>query len=508
VIFLKNAIKISAVMLVVSVIFVVFACDSATNADTGDGATPSEGAAANPDGEESAGGAAAETVLPPFPHETINLGGATFTVLVDKQWSGNSLNIEDYNIEEMNGEVLNDAVYNRNLIIEEKFNLKIEGVQRDDDMVSFVNRMMRSGLDEYDAMAPRLMNAATFAASGYGVNVHDTALTLDAPWWDQNIIADTSIGGAAYMFAGDIFIYHYDGIALLMFNKKLLGDLGLESPYKLVKDNEWTMDKFNDMVKGVYVDLNEDGKMDRYDRYGFVTQLDYVTSFLNASGEKMVTKNENDMPVFTGNTEKITNIMDKMNEVYLKDTYCMHRNAYGKEQGSGQLVQFWVFPEGRALFYWAFPRYMDLGLRDMEDDFGILPIPKWDSNQPRYYATLNNWHSYTFMLPTTVGDVERNSIVLDAMAYEGIKLIKPAYYDVCLQRKYTRDDESSAMLDIIFSSTVYDICTVYSIGGWTDAIGNALENDKLNIASLYEKNQGKIDRDMDKLIDNFDKAKN
>jgi len=505
VIILKNAIKTMSVILIISFVLAVSACGSESDANTGDGAPAPDAVGADTGGGGDTGGEAA-AVLPPFPHETINLGGETFKILVDKQWSGNSLNIEDYNIEEMNGEVLNDAVYNRNLIIEEKFNLKIEGFQRDDDMESFVNRMMRSGLDEYDAMAPRLMNAAKFAAAGYGVNVHDTALSLDAPWWDGNIITDTSIGGAAYMFAGDIFIYHYDGIALLMFNKKLLGDLGLESPYNLVKNNGWTMDKFNDMVKGVYFDLNEDGQMDRYDRYGFVTQADYLTSFVNASGEKLVSKGADDMPVFTGNTEKISNILDKMNEIYLKDTYCMHRNAYGKEKGSGQLVQFWVFPEGRALFYWAFPRYMDLGLRDMEDDFGILPIPKWDPNQTRYYATLNNWHSYTFMLPVTVGDIERNSVVLDAMAYEGIKLIKPAYYDVCLQRKYTRDDESSAMLDIIFSSTVYDICTVYDIGGWTNALQTALETDKLNVASLYEKNQGKIDKDLAKLIENFENA--
>jgi hypothetical protein len=149
---------------------------------------------------------------------------------------------------------------------------------------------------------------------------------------------------------------------------------------------------------------------------------------------------------------------------------------------------------------------MDLGLRDMEDDFGILPIPKWDSSQSRYYATLNNWHSYTFMLPATVGDVEKNSVVLDAMAYHGRQLIRPAYYDVCLQRKYTRDEDSSDMLDIIFSSTFYDIGTVYDIGGWTDAIQGTLENNRINIASSFERSQGRIERDLTRLIESFENA--
>ena len=442
-----------------------------------------------------------------FPHENFEWvsgrGDNIFKILIDKQWSGNSLDIADYDIEESTGEVLNDAIYMRNLIIEENFNIKLEGVRRDDDMESFVNRTMRAGLDEYDAMAPRLMNAAKFAASGYGVNVHETALTLDAPWWDPNIIADTSIAGAAYMFAGDIFTYHYDGIAMLMFNKRLLGDLGLESPYRLVENNQWTLDNFNNLVRGVYLDVNQNGSLDREDRFGFVTQADYVTSFVNGSGERFISKDSDDLPQMPSNFERLSAILDKMLDVYETDTYCMHRDAYGREGGSGQLVQFWVFPHGRALFYWAFPRYMDLGLRDMEDDFGIVPIPKWDSNQSRYYATLSHWHSYTFMIPVTVSDVDRNSVVLDAMAYHGRRLIRPAYYDVCLQRKYTRDDDSSAMLDIIFGSTVYDLGFVYNFGSWVSTIESDIQKNSINLMSIYERQENRIETDIYKIIDQF-----
>lgn len=501
---MKKAVKIIFVFMILSVTLIILACNTGKNSGVTD---PTAGNAEKKEdpGGETANEPAAKTEIP-FPHETIDLGGAVFKILIDKQWSGNSLDITDYDIEESNGEVLNDAIYARNMKIEETYNLKLEGIHADDTIESVMSKTVKAGLDEYDAVAPRLMNAAKFAQNGYGINVFETLLTLDAPWWDQNIINDTSIGGAAYFFAGDIFIKHYDGIAMLMFNKKLLLDLGLESPYNLVAGDRWTMDNFNKMVKGVYSDINQDGKMDRGDRYGFVTQADYITSFVNGAGEKFISKDENDLPVFPNNIEKLTNIFDKMLDIYVNDTYCMHRNAYGRESGSGQLVQFWVFPEGRGLFYWAFPRYMDLGLRDMEDDFGIVPIPKWDSTQTRYYSTLSHWHSYTYMLPVTVGDVGRNSIILDAMAYEGRKQIRPAYYDVCLQRKYTRDDDSSAMLDIIFSSTVYDLGFVYGIGTWVNVFENDIQKDSINVASSYEKLSGKIETDIAKLISNFEKT--
>jgi len=503
---MKNAIKILLFVLIMSMVFINFSCNTASNSNDGRSTTDKANDGNSASGDE-AGTEEEKPVEIPFPHDTIDLGGATFKILIDKQWSGNSLDIEDYEIEVMNGEVLNDAIYERNLKIEEDFNLKLEGIHADDTVESLMNKTIKAGLDEYDAVAPRLMKAAVFASKGYGINLDETALTLDAPWWDQNIVSDMSIGGSAYFIAGDIFIKHYDGIAMLMFNKKMLENLGLDSPYTLVNENQWTMSKFNEMVKGVYLDLDQDGKHNRNDQYGFVTQVDYITSFINASGEKFVSKDSEDLPVFTGNTEKVSNILDKMLEIYVDDTYCMHRDAYGKENGSGQLVQFWVFPEGRALFYWGFPRYMDLGLRAMEDDFGIVPIPKWDAAQTRYYATVNHWHSYTYMLPRTVSDVERNSIILDAMAYYGRKIIRPAYYDVCLQRKYTRDEDSSAMLDIIFSSTVYDISLVYAIGGFVDAVGDNLQKGAVNLASISEKNEGKITKDIDKLITSFEEAK-
>jgi len=445
----------------------------------------------------------------PFPYEPIDLKGANFKILIDRQWSGNSLDVTDYDIEEMNGEVLNDAIYNRNLIIQDMYNLKFVPIHAEDTIETMMSKAMKAAIDEYDAVAVRLLRAAIFASKGFAVNVFDTSLTLDAPWWDQNIIKDTSIGGAAYFFAGDIFIKHYDGIDMLMFNKKLLNEFGLESPYNLVNSNQWTMDKFNELVKadGIKLDLDNNDKMNRYDRYGFVTQIDYLPSFVIACGEKFVSKDGNDMPYFTGNTEKASNIIDKMLEVYVDYTYDMHRDAYGRDSGSGQLVQFWVFPEGRGLFYWGFPRYMELGLRDMEDDYGIVPIPKWDSSQDRYYAMVNNWHSYTYVLPRTVGDVDKNSQVLDAMAYYGMKLIKPAYYEVCLQRKYSRDEESSAMLDIIFSSTCYDIGSVYGVGGYIDALCDNLQKGNNTVMTSYEKLQGKIEKDINKLIEQFENAK-
>jgi hypothetical protein len=502
---LKSVIKIFAALLILPVIFVIFSCQnpdnsgernsSPGNADIGE---------IDADGEARDGEHAAEAELP-FPHEhvEIDLGGAAFKILTGQEWANDNLYIEDYEIEEMNGEVLNDAIYQRNIIIEEMYNLKLEAVQVNERIRGLMNRTIQAGIDEYDAVAPLLNHAHAFAVDGFAVNIYETALSVDAPWWDQNILTSSSVGGAAYFIAGDIFIKHYDGLPMLMFNKKLLADFGLESPYLAVENNEWTLDKFNAMVKGFYLDIDNNGRKDRYDRYGFATQVDYLISFVNGAGQLFMDKDNNDLPVFVGYSEKMVSIFDKLLEHYASDdTYCIHRDA-SREGGwnAGNTPAAWVFPEGRSLFYWGLSRFMGLYLRDMEDDFGIVPIPKWDSSQERYYSTVNGWNSYTYMLPITVTDIQRNSIILDAMAYHGRKLILPAYYEVCLQRKYTRDEESSAMLDIIFSSAHYE---PGGAGAFIGALCDDIQRGSVNIASIYERNIGRIEQAIQDLIESYE----
>ena len=498
----RNPGKLVAALLLGAMLSALLSISACGGPKEANGKNTGEGENGGPEDAENEKSAEAADIA--FPHEKRDFGGDTFKVLIDQE-DINLLDIEDIDVESLNGEVLNDAYYNRKILVEDTYNIKLEGLHVNNyQITSYVEKSVKSGLDEYDAYAPRLGPAGSFAIKGYGLDLFGTNLSLGAPWWDQNIIADTSINGVAYLIAGDIFIKHYDGISLLMFNKKLLTDLGLENPYQLVFDDKWTMEKFNSMVKGVTLDLDGDGKMDRYDRYGFVTQADYVSSFINASGERIVTKDSGDLPVFVGATEKISNILDRMLDIYIDDTYCLHRDAKAVS-----LSQFWVFPEGRGLFYWSLPRYINLGLRDMEDDFGILPIPKWDSGQARYYSTLNNWHSYTYMMPVTVADPEKSAYIMDALAYHGRKIVKPAYYDVCLQRKYTRDEESSAMLDIIFGSTCYELGEVYGVGGYIgDIVSDFWQKNSNNMSTIHEKLSGKIEKAISDLIDEFEKNAN
>jgi len=221
---------------------------------------------------------------------------------------------------------------------------------------------------------------------------------------------------------------------------------------------------------------------------------------LNGCGVKFVEKDETDFPYSAINTEKAVTVIDKILERYANYSWCIHRDA-----AAASLSQFWVFPNGHSLFFWSLARFINLGLRDMEDEFGILPIPKHESKQSRYYHTLNNWHAYTYVLPITTpaDEIDRTAYISDALAYYGRKYILPAYYDICLTRKYVRDNESSAMLDIIFTSTVYDLGTVFNFGTFVYHLEQLIQKNSIQLASAYAKLEKRINKDIDKIIETF-----
>lgn len=93
-------------------------------------------------------------------------------------------------------------------------------------------------------------------------------------------------------------------------------------------------------------------------------------------------------------------------------------------------------------------------LRDMDANFGIIPYPKYDEAQENYLSRIEGCELTG--VPVTA-DPEFVSVVLEALASDSAKNVVPAYYDVALKTKYTRDEESAEMLDVIFQNRVFDL---------------------------------------------------
>ena len=156
-----------------------------------------------------------------------------------------------------------------------------------------------------------------------------------------------------------------------------------------------------------------------------------------------------------------------------------------------------LFSDGHGLFFWT---RMDevTTLRGMETDFGILPTPKYEESQENYISFVSQHIMGLMSIPATATDLNRTGIILEALAAESYYTLTPAYYDVALKSKASRDDESAEMLDIIFSNRVYDLGEYFNFGSIFDVLNSVCQDKSKGIASEYEKKASAFTKELDK----------
>lgn len=164
-----------------------------------------------------------------------------------------------------------------------------------------------------------------------------------------------------------------------------------------------------------------------------------------------------------------------------------------------------MFQSGKGLFMDMTFYYIE-SLREMEADFGIIPYPKYDEAQDEYYSRIEGCE--LSCVPITVSDTERTSIILEALACESAKQVQPAYYDVSLRTKYTRDEESQEMLDIIFDHRVFDLGDTIWCGDLRDGVfeGMFMNNDRA-ISSKFASMETVMNEKIKTSVEAFQKLK-
>ena len=437
--------------------------------------------------------------------EPKDFGGYEFGFLTrtiqDIDWA--EWNHRDIYAEEETGDIINDAVYRRNAKIENKYNVKIaETVVT--DFQGIVRRMIRAGDDLYDVVVPHLTEIGGLSQEGNFFDVFNLPnIDLTKPWWNQGGIRDLSLVNRLFILQGDLIILDNDAMEAMIFNKELLKDHGLESPYEIVKRGEWTFDKLIEMSKTVSKDLNGDGVMYiRDDMFGCILQSDTDISFLVSGGEKVVAKDANDYPVITFGSERSFSIMEKLSEMMLDEENFVQLHRYYGQFGIYE-EQAKMMQENRALFSWIRMRIVEV-LRGMETDFGIIPLPKLDKQQPNY-VTHNNPHTGAGVsIPVTASDLERTGMILEDLCAESRYTLQPAYYEINLRGKFARDEESQEMLDIILNNTAYDIGYIYNFGNFAMSIIHYGRDKKADYASTFEKMEQRMQTDIDKMMAKYE----
>ena len=428
-----------------------------------------------------------------------DFGGHQFHIIVSV--NGEIALLNDFEAEELMGEPINDAIYIRNSIVEERFNIEITNLEMpaaDTMQRSEAQRRIRNsvaaGDNTFDAAMIAGYGTAALSQQGYLMDMAALEpIDLSMPWWDQMANQDLRILDRMFFTTGAISNVVNRATYAILFNKQMVQDFALDCPYELVRAGEWTFDKMIEMATAVTMDLDGDGTIGFDDRVGALVWDDTMMGIVNAIGERAAVVNAQGEIELTLNTERTLQVFNTFMDFVLSDAALTYqRTDWASIQADA------MFGNAQALF---FMQIMELvtRLRAMDIDFGVLPQAKLDTNQQNYYSTVGAWHSGFICIPIGQADPFRTASIIEAMAAESMYTLLPAYYEIALVGQLIRDEESEEMLDIIFSTRVFDVGWLFEIGGYNESIMNQLRNSRREFMSMYERGRGLADRHIERI---------
>ena len=408
-----------------------------------------------------------------------------------------------------NGEPINDAVYKRNVYIESKYDIKIVPVNFTGDIYQgemkqqFIQSVM-SGDQAFDMAMMGVIDASGLATEGYLVDLYTVPnIDLTKEWWDVSVNESLTIMDKLYYGISRMGINDKDDSFVILFHKQLAEELGIESPYQMVRDNRWTFDNFIATAKLAVNDLNGNGQFDDDDRYGYSGFNAEAWNLFYAGGARIAQVGDDGKPEITMVNERSQQLYEKIYTLFNNDNIMYNTQKFPGETLHD--VTYQLLSNKQVLFAGAGMIVVQKA-RAMDDDFGILPYPKLDENQEKYYTILGQTGATAVTIPKTNENLERTGIIIEAMVAESMNTIYPAYYDINLVGKGIRDEESEEMLDLIMDGRGFDIGALYGWGDLSNVLINSLLNKNESLASEFAKNEAAAIAAMQKTIETFEKS--
>jgi len=287
-------------------------------------------------------------------------------------------------------------------------------------------------------------------------------LDFSQTYWSQQIVEETAIHGRLYLANGDITVTVINNVFCIAFNDTMRINLGLDDPRELVHAGTWTKDVLLAMSTGVYQDTDGSQTKSAGDTFGLqVSTANSTTPFVNAFALPITTLDETGYPQLTLYSEKAITALEFLHTA-------LHQNQdviFGGE-GYCYFNPGNMFKEGRSLFIIiGFSNVKGL-VEEMDDEFGIVPLPKYDENQESYYTGLGESNCLVGILSSTAAP-DTTALMMEALAAENYRVVTPAIYEVNMKTRYASDPEMAAMFDLIRGGVLFSLGTMYggALGG-------------------------------------------
>ena len=400
------------------------------------------------------------------------------------------------------------VVRERNQRIQDNFGVEIKRIT-DTAPEDKAQTAINSKSTTYDAFRFAVAASINVALQGGLLDLQNDAMYLDLKetWWDQGITDNLMLADGVYIAIGDLMTGDKDSTYVTLFNERLLSSKNViptedeqtpsEYLYALTMEGVGQSGGLTMELLMYYAQKSANAPTDASKplwrvenqtlagNYGFYTQSDMAKVILLAGGFTSTKKDDGEVTGLKSNID--TTFAAAVNEVW---------NYFGKVSSEAwfinldtvqsQAEDFWnlcargSFKANKATFFMCHAGTIDL-IRDMDADYGVLPIPKLYDEQEQYASTLQYMNCPCITVPKRSGKNynEKSSYILEAMCYyssqeyAGEQSLNYNYYNRVMKAKGVRDENAWGVIDLIFDNRLYDLGFALNVASIDSAVISA-----------------------------------
>ncbi|MBR5453513.1 MAG: hypothetical protein IKV54_05470 [Clostridia bacterium] len=317
--------------------------------------------------------------------DNLDFGGERVTILaVDEK--GNGISDGEILADELSSDIINDSVYNRELFVEARLGVEIVPAKvGQSDYNTELDKMFNSDDDLYQLCAAKTVSFAPYSFDKVLTDLHAVEyVNLDKPWWSQYFTEKAEVEDCLYITTGSLALSLTRFLFVVFYNKQMAEDYSRTYPelgelYSIVENGEWTYDKFYSLGSEIYENINGDNKRDLEDVYGigFLNGID-IDAIWSSFDLNIYSRSEDGWFEFDVNTDKVYSALEKIRVLIFETDGCFVPELQA-DGGLDDLSD--KFADGTLLFMVnKIHAAESKTLRNMQDEYGIIPFPKYDSH--------------------------------------------------------------------------------------------------------------------------------
>ena len=408
-------------------------------------------------------------------------------------------------VEEITGDSVDTKLYERNETIQRRFGIIIEALPvatSINGLQNAVKPILQAGDPDYDIIAGYQYYDLNLVEQAFLIDISTLDqyeadyIDIEADYWATDYIKNMHCGNSIFWLSGDISLRFVGGQYCTFVNSRIYDSVLKEkygSIYNIVNEGKWTLDMFSEMASLCYRDLNTNDKPDLDDILGSITAVgnDMSDAFAVGAGVTWSTRNaDGTISVTLGGTRTM--------EFAAKYYNIVKSSWFLAPPNSDSVTEMTTFANGTVAFTVNKLYQSEVYLREMNDDFYIIPTPKFNEAQSEYRTALHDGNTI-FGITYCSDAIPAAAVALEAMSAESLRIVTPEFYEFALKFKYTRDDEASEMIDLIKQCAYSDFVFVW--GGSLNNATHFFRNPTPNPLSQYKKMESNLLTNLNTLIE-------